>query len=47
MVDSFIYIDHMGPVKMDERENFEVQPHPHIGLSMLTFLLEGSIMGQE
>ena len=27
MVGPFIYIDHMGPVKMNERENFDVQPH--------------------
>ncbi|MBK6449882.1 MAG: pirin family protein [Saprospiraceae bacterium] len=47
MVGPFIYIDHMGPVKMNERENFDVQPHPHIGLSTLTFLLEGSIMHRD
>ncbi|MFY9465040.1 MAG: pirin family protein [Sediminibacterium sp.] len=43
MVGPFIYIDHMGPVKMSGRENFDVKPHPHIGLSTLTFLFEGSI----
>lgn len=41
MVGPFIFIDHMGPVKMNERENFDVLPHPHIGLSTLTFLFEG------
>jgi redox-sensitive bicupin YhaK (pirin superfamily) len=44
MVGPFIYIDHMGPVKLNERENFDVMPHPHIGLSTLTFLFEGNIM---
>ena len=43
MVGPFIYIDHIGPVKLNERENFDVLPHPHIGLSTLTFLFEGTI----
>lgn len=47
MVGPFIYIDHMGPAKMSERENFDVLPHPHIGLSTLTFLFEGSIMHRD
>lgn len=47
MIGPFIYIDHMGPVKLNERENFDVLPHPHIGLSTLTFLFEGSIMHRD
>ena len=47
MVGPFIYIDHMGPVKLNERENFDVLPHPHIGLATLTFLFEGSIMHRD
>lgn len=47
MVGPFIYIDHMGPVKFGDRENFDVLPHPHIGLSTLTFLFEGSIMHRD
>lgn len=47
MVGPFIFIDHMGPVKLSERENFDVGPHPHIGLSTLTFLFEGSIMHRD
>lgn len=46
-VGPFIYIDHMGPVKLNERKNFDVLPHPHIGLSTLTFLFEGSIMHRD
>ena len=46
-VGPFVFIDHMGPVKMSERENFDVLPHPHIGLSTLTFLFEGSIMHRD
>jgi hypothetical protein len=47
MVGPFIFIDHMGPAKLNERENFDVLPHPHIGLSTLTFLFEGSIMHRD
>lgn len=47
MVGPFIYIDHMGPVKLDERTHFDVLPHPHIGLSTLTFLFDGSIMHRD
>lgn len=47
MVGPFIFIDHMGPVKLTERESFDVMPHPHIGLSTLTFLFEGSIMHRD
>jgi redox-sensitive bicupin YhaK (pirin superfamily) len=47
MIGPFIYLDHMGPVKLKKEENFDVLPHPHIGLSTLTFLLEGSIMHRD
>jgi redox-sensitive bicupin YhaK (pirin superfamily) len=47
MVGPFIYIDHMGPVALGAHENFDVLPHPHIGLSTLTFLFEGSIMHRD
>ena len=43
MVGPFAFIDHMGPAKMSEYENLDVPPHPHIGLSTLTYLFEGSI----
>lgn len=47
MIGPFIYIDHMGPVKLNEREHFDILPHPHIGLSTLTYLFEGSIMHRD
>lgn len=47
MVGPFIFIDHMGPVSLLEHENFDVPPHPHIGLSTLTYLFEGSIMHRD
>lgn len=47
MVGPFIFIDHMGPVSMNDHENFDVGPHPHIGLSTLTYLFEGSILHRD
>lgn len=43
MVGPFAFIDHMGPTCMSDYENLDVPPHPHIGLSTLTYLFEGSI----
>jgi len=47
MVGPFAFIDHMGPETLSETENFDVPPHPHIGLSTLTYLFEGSIMHRD
>ena len=47
MVGPFIYIDQMGPVQMNERENVDVFAHPHIGLSTLTFLFEGNMLHRD
>ena len=47
MVGPFIFIDHMGPVNMNDKENLDVAMHPHIGLSTLTFLFEGAIVHRD
>jgi len=47
MVGPFIFIDHMGPACMSDQENMDIGPHPHIGLSTLTYLFEGSIMHRD
>jgi redox-sensitive bicupin YhaK (pirin superfamily) len=47
MVGPFIFIDHMGPAKMNDTQNMDIGPHPHIGLSTLTYLFEGSIMHRD
>jgi redox-sensitive bicupin YhaK (pirin superfamily) len=43
MVGPFIFIDHMGPAVLGPGQNLDIPPHPHIGLSTLTFLFEGNI----
>jgi len=47
MVGPFSFIDHMGPAEMSADENLDVPPHPHIGLSTLTYLFEGTIMHRD
>ncbi len=42
-VGPFVFIDHMGPACLEEHQNLDVPPHPHIGLSTLTYLFDGAI----
>jgi redox-sensitive bicupin YhaK (pirin superfamily) len=37
----------MGPAQLKDYENLDVPPHPHIGLSTLTYLFEGAIMHKD
>lgn len=46
-VGPFVFIDHMGPREMSAEENLDIGPHPHIGLSTLTFLFEGAMMHRD
>ena len=36
MVGPFIFIDHMGPTEVGPEKYFDIDQHPHIGLSTLT-----------
>ncbi|RED98879.1 pirin family protein [Marinoscillum furvescens] len=47
MVGPFIFIDHMGPSTVGPTQYLDVDQHPHMGLSTLTFLLEGEIMHRD
>lgn len=37
----FIFLDHLGPIKLSEQAKLDVNPHPHIGLSTVTYLFDG------
>ncbi|MDQ2859778.1 MAG: pirin family protein [Pseudomonadota bacterium] len=45
MVGPFVFFDHMGPMEMPAGlpRTVDVRPHPHIGLSTVTYLFEGEI----
>lgn len=47
MVGPFIFIDHMGPIAMADHQNMDIGPHPHTGLSTLTFLFDGAVMHRD
>ncbi|MBV9571160.1 MAG: pirin family protein [Alphaproteobacteria bacterium] len=49
MVGPFIFFDHMGPVNLPAgiSRKVDVRPHPHIGLSTVTYLFEGEIMHRD
>ncbi|MEM9834892.1 MAG: pirin family protein [Bacteroidota bacterium] len=42
-VGPFTFIDHMGPATLGNGKYVDVDQHPHIGLSTLTYLFDGSI----
>lgn len=43
MVGPFIFFDQMGPANFPPGEGIDVRPHPHINLSTVTYLFEGSL----
>jgi redox-sensitive bicupin YhaK (pirin superfamily) len=49
MVGPFIFFDHMGPVDFPKAipRSVDVRPHPHIGLSTITYLFDGEIMHRD
>ena len=49
MVGPFIFFDHMGPVEFQPGipRSVDVRPHPHIGLSTVTYLFDGEIMHRD
>jgi redox-sensitive bicupin YhaK (pirin superfamily) len=49
MVGPFVFFDHMGPVDLPRGvpRTVDVRPHPHIGLSTVTYLFDGEIMHRD
>jgi redox-sensitive bicupin YhaK (pirin superfamily) len=49
MVGPFVFFDHMGPVELAPGipRTVDVRPHPHIGLSTVTYLFDGEIMHRD
>jgi redox-sensitive bicupin YhaK (pirin superfamily) len=49
MVGPFIFFDHMGPMDLDvgADRSLDVRPHPHIGLSTVSYLFSGEIMHRD
>lgn len=49
MVGPFIFFDHMGPLDLAPGidRSLDVRPHPHIGLSTVSYLFSGEIMHRD
>ena len=47
MVGPFIFFDQMGPAEFLLTNGIDVRPHPHIGLSTVTYLFEGEIFHRD
>jgi redox-sensitive bicupin YhaK (pirin superfamily) len=49
MVGPFIFFDHFGPVDLPKGlpRDADVRPHPHIGLSTVTYLFAGEIVHRD
>ena len=49
MVGPFIFFDHMGPLDIAAGvdRSLDVRPHPHIGLSTMTYLFAGEVMHRD
>ncbi len=49
MVGPFAFFDHMGPVQLPAglSRSADVRPHPHIGLSTVTYLFSGEIVHRD
>jgi redox-sensitive bicupin YhaK (pirin superfamily) len=46
-VGPFVFFDHMGPGDFPAGTGINVRPHPHIGLSTLTYLFKGKILHRD
>jgi redox-sensitive bicupin YhaK (pirin superfamily) len=46
-VGPFVFFDHFGPIDVRPENNFDVRPHPHIGLATVTYLFEGAMVHRD
>jgi redox-sensitive bicupin YhaK (pirin superfamily) len=47
MVGPFVFLDQMGPGEFLTGKGLDVRPHPHIGLSTVTYLFQGEILHRD
>lgn len=46
-VGPFVFFDHFGPMIQQAGHNYDVRPHPHIGLATVTYLFEGAMLHRD
>lgn len=49
MVGPFVFFDHIGPIDTPKGlpDSWDIRPHPHIGLSTITYLFDGQLMHRD
>jgi redox-sensitive bicupin YhaK (pirin superfamily) len=47
MVGPFVFVDQYGPAYLPAGDGVDVRPHPHIGISTLSWLFEGAIVHRD
>ena len=47
MVGPLTFFDHFGPLQLPPGRGMDVRPHPHIGLSTVTYLFDGAIVHRD
>ena len=46
-VGPFVFFDHFGPLEVQPGANYDVRPHPHIGLATVTYLFDGAMLHRD
>ncbi|HVL32135.1 MAG TPA: pirin family protein, partial [Actinomycetota bacterium] len=46
-IGAWCFVDHMGPLAVDENEGIDIGPHPHIGLQTVTWLFAGEVLHRD
>ena len=46
-VGPFVFFDHFGPITTQPDDNHDARPHPHIGLSTVTYLFDGAMLHRD
>jgi redox-sensitive bicupin YhaK (pirin superfamily) len=46
-VGAWCFVDHMGPLAVDDGPGMQVGPHPHLGLQTVTWLVSGELLHRD
>lgn len=47
MVGAWCFADHMGPADVTENSGLDVEPHPHIGLQTVSWLIDREVLHRD
>jgi redox-sensitive bicupin YhaK (pirin superfamily) len=47
MVGPFVFLEQLGPTEFEAGQGFDMQPHPHLGLAAVTYLIDGELVHRD